>query len=102
MILNLIRANEALLAAGVKRIEQVQLSCVVFFKNRIRNVDLAKMMQVSPSACRGTVLSLESLGLLRTETVTREQGSRDLWVVPTPYLKDVLGNVKKTLENSSD
>ncbi len=101
-LLNLIRANEALLEAGIKRIEQVQLAYVVFLKARIRNVDLAKLMRVSPAACRGTVLSLDSLGLLRTETITREQGGRDLWVIPTPYLQDVLWSVYTQLNNNNN
>lgn len=99
-LIQLIAAQDQLLAAGIKTLNRSQLAAAVVVKERIRCRDLAALMRISRENCLTTAKSMEKAGLLRLEVSRSADGPRTSWVLPTPYLKDVFAGVEKTLESS--
>jgi len=97
-LITLITVQDELNAAGIKTIKRSQIAAAVLLKERIRCVDLAKLMQVSKQNCMVTVKLMEKDRLLRVESIKGPaDGRMTAWVVPVPYLKDVFAGIEKKL-----
>ena len=96
-LITLITVQDELNAAGIKTLKRSQIAAAVLLKERIRCVDLARLMQVSPQNCMVTVKLMEKDRLLRVETIKETDGRKTAWVVPVPYLKDVFAGIEKKL-----
>ena len=99
-LITLITIQDALNEAGIKTLKRSQIAAAVILKERIRCVDLARLMQVSKQNCMVTVKLMEKDRLLRGESIKGPDGRRTAWVTPTPYLKDVFAGIEKTLERN--
>jgi len=97
-LITLITVQDALNASGLKTIKRSQIAAAVLLKERIRCVDLAKLMQVSQQNCMVTVKAMQKDRLLRVESIKGPDGRKTAWVMPVPYLKDVFAGIEKTLE----
>ena len=96
-LITLITVQDELNAAGIKTLKRSQIAAAVLLKERIRCVDLARLMQVSKQNCMVTVKLMEKDRLLRVESIKGSDGRMTAWVVPVPYLKDVFAGIEKKL-----
>jgi len=96
-LITLITVQDELNAAGIKTLKRSQIAAAVLLKERIRCVDLARLMQVSKQNCMVTVKLMEKDRLLRVESIKETDGRKTAWVMPVPYLKDVFAGIEKKL-----
>ena len=85
-LITLITVQDALNASGLKTIKRSQIAAAVLLKERIRCVDLAKLMQVSKQNCMVTVKAMQKERLLRVESIKGPDGRKTAWVMPVRRL----------------
>lgn len=96
---HLILATELFRRANIRTMYRASVAIALVTKPGITTKQLSLLMQTSREAMLVSIVDFVKLGLAHTDKLHHANGrSKETKVYPTPYLKDVIGEINHELK----